>query len=250
MDTSHGGNLKFFFGGVLNQTSTTLHATATASVQLYSISSIKAISGATSPILPITMPQSEWLIAVNGTSGQDNYAYNASTNTVSTGSDGLQEVQLYPTIDSTASNHGLLQFGTNSHSDSVVKQEITPGPTYQQVIAQWPPSGVPPWNSQNQFTIGSDSGWRASNFDDLTTVLNNGAPRVIPLNDGTSPGNGNGTYTIVAFAVVRLVYVLKGGNGNGTVIVQPAVLNDPSLVPSTTVVTNGQGGVPAIRLTR
>jgi Flp pilus assembly protein TadG len=250
IDSTHGGNLNYLFAGVLNQVSTSLQATAVATVQLYSISTIKPRSGAYSPLLPITMPQSEWLKAISGTSGQDSYAYNATTNTITAASDGLQEVQLYPSIDSTASNHGLLQFGTNGHSDSVVKQEITSGPTYQQMTYEWPPNGVPPWNSQHQFTIDSDSGWGASNFDDLTTLMNSGQPRLIPLNDGTSPGNGNSTYTIVAFAAVRVVYVDKGGNGKGTVIVQPAVLNDPSLVAGTTPISSGRGGMPVVHLTR
>jgi Flp pilus assembly protein TadG len=250
IDSSHGGSLSYLFAGVLNQFSTTLQAQATATVELFPITSLKPVSGSTSPLLPITMPQSEWLSAVNGTSGADNYAYNPTTNKISAGSDGLFEVQLYPSISSTSSNHGLLQFGTNSHSDAVVKQEITPGPTYTQMTYQWPASGVPPWNSQHQFPINADSGWRASNFDDLTTLMNSGQARLIPLNDGTSPASGNGTYTIVAFAAVRLVYVQKGGNGTGSAIVQPAVLSDPSLVAGTTPVSSGQGGVPEVRLTR
>jgi hypothetical protein len=79
--------------------------------------------------------------------------------------------------------------------------------------------------------------------------MNSGEARLIPFNDGTSPGNGTGTYTIVGFAAVRIVYVRKAGN-NGTAIVQPAVLSDPSPVAGATTVSSGESGVPKVLLTR
>ena len=47
-----------------------------------------------------------------------------------------------------------------------------------------------------------------------------------------------------------LVYSDKAGKGTGYAMVQPAVLSDPTVVASTTVVTSGQGGVPGVTLTR
>jgi hypothetical protein len=166
----------------------------------------------------------------------------------------LQEQQLYPGSNVTSSNNGLIQFGTSSHSNSVLQDEVVSGPSSDQVIAQWPPSGVPPWNAQHQFTIGADPGWRANTFDSLQTVADAGLPRLIPLNDGTSPGNGaNGSYTIVAFAPVRVTYSNKGGKSGGYALVQTAVFNSPLLIPSSTALPNssqGQGGIPVVRLTR
>jgi hypothetical protein len=249
IDSTHGGALNFLLAGVVNQVSITLQTQATATAEVHPIISLKPISGYNVPLLPITMSQSEWLSAVNGTSGADNYTYNPTTNRISAGPDGLYEVQLYPSIISTSSNHGLLEFATTSHSDSLLKQEITSGPTYAQTTTQWPPSGVPPWNSQHQFTINDNSCLQSNTFYNLITLMNTGQARLIPLNDGTSPGTGNGTYTIVAFAAVRLVYAKKAGN-NGIAIVQPAVLSDPSLVAGTTLVSSGEGGVPEVLLTR
>src|SRR5262249_9411348 len=100
--------------------------------------------------------------------------------------------------------------------------------------------------------IGADPGWRAANFTDLATAAATGDPRLIPINDGTSPGNGaNGTYTIVALAPVRIMYSLKGGSGTGYALVQPAVIGGPAVVPSSTPLATGtQGGVPVVRLSR
>jgi hypothetical protein len=77
-----------------------------------------------------------------------------------------------------------------------------------------------------------------------------GQVRLIPINDGTSPGNGaNASYTIVALAPVRIMSSDKGGKNNGYAMVQAAVMNDPSVVPSSTLAGPGQGGVPVSRLT-
>jgi Flp pilus assembly protein TadG len=249
-DASHSGKLPFLFAPVLGDSSTAVQATATATVQLYTVSTVKAVSGSRMPILPITMSKSDYLQMVNKQTGADNYKYNPATNTITSGSDGLQEQQLYPGSNVTSSNNGLIQFGTGSRSNSVLQDQIVNGPTYAQTVAQWPPSGSPTWSPSGTFTIGSDPGWRADSFDDLQTLATSGDVRLIPINDGTSPGNGTGTYTIVALAPVRVVYSDKGGKSSGYALVQPAVLSDPTVVASTTVATSGQAGVPVPTLTR
>jgi hypothetical protein len=244
--------LKFLFAPVLNQTSTNVSATATATVQLYTVGTIQATPGLRSPFMPITMSYNDWLTMVNNQTGNDNYSYNPTTNTISPGSDGLQEQQLYPGSNVSSSNNGLIQFGTGGHSNSVLQDEIVNGPTYSEMTSQWPPNGSPPWNAQHTFTIGADPGWRADSFTDLETAALSGSVRLIPINDGTAPGNGaNGTYTITMLAPVRVVYASKGGSNGGYALVQPAVINDPTVVPSTTLVTTpGQGGVAVYRLSR
>lgn len=251
VDGAHGGPLNFLFAPVLGQRSTDVQATATATVQLYAVSSLQALEGAYGPILPITMSYSDWRQMVTNQTGQDNYTYDPATG-VTSGSDGLQEQQLYPGSNVTSSNNGLIQFGTGSRSNAVLRGQVVSGPTYSQMIAQWPPNGAPPWDANHQFTIGADPGWRATTFTDLSTVAASGRARIIPINDGTTPGNGaNGSYTIVALAPVRVVYSQKGGKSGGYALVQPAVINDPTVIPSTTqLATSGQGGVPVVRLSR
>ncbi len=253
INSTHGGNLNFFFAPVLHQSSTQVGATATATVQLFPIVSVKAVSGFRSPILPITMSYSDWQQMVNNQTGLDNYAYNSSTGQVTSGSDGLQEQQLYPGSNVTSSNNGLLQFGTSSHSNSVLSDEIENGPDYTQMTTQWPPNGSPPWNAQNEFTMGADPGWRASDFDALAQAI--GQVRLIPINDGTSPGNGaNGTYTIVALAPMRIMSSNKGGKSGGSAMVQAGVLTNPTgMILGTSPLSPSnfsQGGVPVARLTR
>lgn len=252
VNPSHGGNQSFLFAPVLNQFSTAIQANATATVQLFPVASTKVISGLRSPFLPITMSLSDWEQMVNKKTGTDTLSYDSSTGKVVSGSDGLYEQQLYPGSNTSSSNNGLIQFGTSSHSNSVLSDEIANGPTSAQVLLQWPPNGAPPWNANHEFTINADPGWRASDFDALAQAI--GQVRLIPINDGTPPGNGaNGTYTIVKLAPVRIMTSDKGGKSNGSAMVQPAVLNDPTLVPGTTPLAPsdyGQGGIPVSRLTR
>ncbi|GAC1475917.1 MAG: hypothetical protein NVSMB9_29350 [Isosphaeraceae bacterium] len=252
VDALHGGSLNFLFAPVLGRRYTDVQATSTATVQLYKIDSLKALPNLRSPILPITMSFSDWMQMVNKQTGKDSFRYDPTTNMILPGTDGLQEQQLYPGSNVTSSNNGLIQFGTGSRSNAVLRDQVVNGPTYDQMIAQWPPSGSPPWNAQHRFSIGADPGWRATTFSDLGTVSASAAVRLIPINDGTSPGNGaNGSYTIVAFAPIRLVFSQKGGNGSGYAQVQPAVINDPTVIASTTTLSgSGQGGVPVVRLSR
>jgi Flp pilus assembly protein TadG len=252
VDPAHGGNMPFLFAPLLNQTATSVSATATATVQLYTVSTVKSVYGYRGPILPITMSHTDWLQMVNNQTGNDNYTYNPMSNSISPGPDGLQEQQLYPGSNTTSSNNGLIQFGTGSRSNSVLQDEIVNGPTSSEMIAQWPPNGSPPWNAQHQFTIGADPGWRTPTFDDLQTVANSGAVRLIPINDGTTPGNGaNGTYNIVMLAPIRVVYANSGGKNSGYALVQPAVSSgNPTVVPSNTLAGAGQGGVAVYRLSR
>jgi hypothetical protein len=221
-----------------------------ATVELHTVGGYQALSNSPSPILPITMSYSDWQKMVNNQTGVDSLTYNSTSGGVASGSDGLQEQQLYPGSNGTSSNNGLLQFGINGHSDSVLKAQILNGPTYQQLTTQWPPNGSPTWSvPQHTLVIGADPGWRASNFDDLASIV--GQVRLIPINDGTSPGNGgNASYTIVSLQPVRIMSSVKGGNGSGYAMVQTAVMNDPSVVASSTLAPPGQGGVPISRLTR
>jgi Flp pilus assembly protein TadG len=247
INSTHGGNLNLLFSPVIGQNSATLQATSVAVVELHTISTLRVISGRNSPILPITMSLSDWNQMVNNLTGVDSLKYDSTLGAVVPGSDGLQEQQLYPGSNGTSSNNGLLQFGTSSHSNSVLSSEILNGPDSGQVLAEWPPNGSPPWSAQGTFTIGADPGWRASNFDDLASAV--GKIRIIPINDGTSPGNGaNGYYTIVALVPVRIMSSDKGGKNQGSAMVQPAVIIDPSVVASKTLSAPGQGGVPISRL--
>jgi Flp pilus assembly protein TadG len=248
VDATHGGNLKLLFAPVINKSSTSLLATSTAMVEVFQIDTIQSISGDRCPILPITMSLSDWQKMVNNQTGIDIASFNSASGQVVSSPDGLQEQQLYPGSNGTSSNNGLLQFGTSSHSNSVLSDEIVNGPDSSQVLAQWPPNGSPPWDSTHSFMIGADPGWRATNFDSLAQAI--GQVRVIPINDGTSPGNGaNGAYRIVMLAPVRIMSSIKGGNGKGSAMVQPAVLNAPTIIPSKTILSTGsQGGVPVVRL--
>jgi hypothetical protein len=249
INSTHGGNLGLLFAPVMGQNSASLQASSVATVELHTIASYQANSNSPSPILPITMSYSDWQKMVNNQTGVDSLAYPTSVGMVVLGPDGLQEQQLYPGSNVTSSNNGLLQFGVGSHSDSILQSQILNGPTYDQVTAQWPPNGSPNWSPQHTVVIGADPGWRASNFDDLASIV--GQVRLIPINDGTSPGNGaNGQYTIVMLAPVRIMSSVKGGKNNGYAMVQTAVINDPSVVPSNTLAGPGQGGVPVPRLTR
>jgi Flp pilus assembly protein TadG len=248
IDASHGGNLNFLFAPVLGQISTALRATATATVELHPIASMKAISGVTSPILPLTMSLPDWqqMVGISGPSLPDNFKLDPGTGLVVPGQDGLPEQQLYPrpeAVPEGSSYYGGIQFGTGGDLSAGV---IETGPTSGQMMTQWPPNGTPP---PFPFTLDA---YPDADPDVRTSILNDlviGQIRLIPINDGTPPGDGaDGSYTIVAFAAVRIMT-----SDAGSAMVQQAVINDPTLIPDSKPVTGPPGPqdvIPVVRLTR
>ena len=97
--------------------------------------------------------------------------------------------------------------------------------------------------------FGTKSGMNASIKDDLTAII--GKPVALPIWSTTNGGNGNNLqYNIVAFAAVRIVAVNFQGNPK-YVIVQPAIVTDPTAIPNTGASSSWtNGGVIYLHLSR
>ncbi len=89
---------------------------------------LKKITGVNLDVLPITLDLPTWTALVAGT-GTDSYSYSESTGTVTSGSDGVKEVDLYPLSKSltTAGNRGTVDFGGTSNSTADIARQIVYG---------------------------------------------------------------------------------------------------------------------------
>jgi hypothetical protein len=98
-----------------------------------------------------------------------------------------------------------------------------------------------------QITFSGNTGMSAGLSDNLTAII--GQPVTIPIYD-INGGNGNNAwYRVIAFAPVRIVYVNFQGNPK-YVIVQPALVTDPTAKAGTPQSSWTQGGVVVNRLAR
>src|SRR5262249_1741602 len=114
------GSLRLFFGAVLGKATQDLAATAIATyegdgnIAAFNFST----SGATnSKLLPFALDIASWNNCVSGT-GPDNWNYNPATGAYAAGSDGVKEVNLYPTKGITPGNFGTVDLGLHNNSTS------------------------------------------------------------------------------------------------------------------------------------
>jgi Flp pilus assembly protein TadG len=262
-DSTHGGVVPALFGGLMGSHGTSLSATSIALAQNYQVGGFSTGTALNANILPIALDQTTYNAMIAGnpnhstTSGMptDQYAYNASTGAVTSGSDGLYESKLYPVSNGSPGNWGTVKIGVSNNGTSTLGAQIRYGITPDQLSAwaatfsgqkiQFSTSTNPP-----SLPLGGNPGISAGIKSDLDAII--GQTRLIPIYSAVT-GNGNNTsYTIVKFAGVRLLASNFQGNPK-YVIVQPALVNDATAVAGTPPVPEtswSSGGLVSLGLVR
>jgi hypothetical protein len=235
------------FSKAFRSTGSTVTTTSTATVGLYQISGYNSNLGLNGNILPIALDQSTYNAMMNPGTTTDQYTFTASNyipptnNGVTSGADGIWESQAYPASTGSPGNFGSLDFG-GGNGASTLASEIdgpSPGMTPAEMKALLPLPSM----------FGTKSGLNASIKDDLTAII--GKPVSLPIWSTTNGMSGNNLqYNIVAFAAVRIVAVNFQGNPK-YVIVQPAIVTDPTAIPNTGASSSWtNGGVIYLHLSR
>jgi hypothetical protein len=222
--------LPLFFATVIGNDTASISVTATATISPGGGFRIPTGSGMTVPILPITLDEPTWNALMAGT-GSDDFSYNSSTGGVSSGSDGIKEVNIYPNgaVDLPSGNRGTVDFGSPNNSTADLSRQIRNG--LNATDLSYFPNGTIT-TDDGPLQLNGDSGLSAGIKDDLASII--GQPRAIPLFTQVSGPGNNAMYTIVRFVGVRLVYVqLTGSPSNKKVIVQPATVTNDTVLPGT-----------------
>jgi len=229
--SAENGTVPLFFAKVLGHSSETMSATATAAI-LSNFNSFKMPSdGSDLGILPFALDKYTWDQLLAGTqvsgpdggTGYDSWPYNSSTGTVSSGSDGVREVNLYPhkSINDTApGNRGTVDIGSSGNSTSDIKRQILNGVSQSDLDAIGGSITIDP--STGYLSLNGDTGISAGVKADLISIK--GKPRIIPIYNPAPTGSGNNAvYKIVEFVGIRFVDVQLTGKMNAKhVTIQPA----------------------------
>lgn len=222
--------LPLFFAPALsaNQKSASLIAKATATLSPGNGFYIPPGSGLTCPLLPIAMDETTWNNLILNGAGSDNYRYN-SNGTVTSGTDGIKEVSLYP--DSSGSlpsgNRGTVDIGPSNNSTADLSRQILYGPN--QADLAYFPGGVVQIPASGLLALNGDTGLSAGIKDDLAAII--GQPRAIPIFRSVSGPGNNATYQICKFVGIRILYVkLTGSPSQKQVIIQPAPVFDGTII--------------------
>jgi Flp pilus assembly protein TadG len=205
-------------------------ASATAVAQT-SLSGFQANGSLSARLLPIVLDVTTWQTMMAGQSS-DQYTYNAASNTVTAGPDGITESQLYPVASGSPGNWGTIKVGVSNNSTSVLSAQITNGITPTQ-LATFPNSTIQldTTLSPPSITFPGNPGISAGIKSALTSII--GQPVAVPIYDLNGGNGSNAWYRVIAFQPARIMSVNFQGNPK-YVIIQPAILNDPT----------GIGGAP------
>ena len=211
------GPLPLFFGAVIGHRHANLSAKSTAALIPAAGFRLPEGSSETIDVLPFALDLQTWENLMQGISEiGDQYRYVSSSGTVSTGPDGIKELNLYPHSKSTMppGNRGTVDFGSSNNSTADIARQIVYGLNAED-LAYF--GGELRWDEP--FQVNGDTGISAGVKDELESIK--GKPRAIPIfSEVHGPGN-NAMYTIVKFVGIRILNVKLTGNPKH-VIVQPA----------------------------
>ena len=223
-----------------------MNVTATATAYNYVINGASAASGQNSSLLPIALDQTSYNnMILQGTS--DVYSYSPTTGQVTSGSDGLYESTIFP-VPNNPGNWGTVQIGVSNNSTATLVSQIENGITPAQLNTY--PGGVLQLNTTltpPSIQLGGNPGISAGISSAVNSII--GRAVTMPIYS-TSGGNGNNAwYTVVQFAAVRVLASNFQGNPK-YIIVQPAVVNDQTLVKGSVQDGWNQIGIFEVHLSR
>ncbi len=171
-------------------------------------------------ILPIALDENTFNSGILNNGGSDNYRWNEETQTISSGADGVPEVNLYPQGTGSPGNRGTVDIGSSNNSTSDLARQILHGISDSDLEYH---GGKLEFDEDGELSLNGDTGISAAIKAQLETIK--GEPRVIPIFESVAGNGNNANYVITQFAGVRIMYVqLTGAMKNKRVIVQPAAM--------------------------
>jgi hypothetical protein len=212
------GEVPFFFGKIFGQSGREMQADATAVMA-------RQIKGFATPpagrgridLLPFALDLNTWQALLNN-NADDNYRYDPVTGTVSTGTDNIREVNLYPQGTGSPGNRGTVDIGGANNSTNDIARQIVDGISAEDLVALGKPLVL---DGNGILDLNGDTGISAGVKDELESII--GEKRIIPIFSSVTGNGNNANYRIVKWVGVRILDVKLTGKMSGKkLIVQPA----------------------------
>jgi hypothetical protein len=226
----HREGVPFFFGRIFGATPTQISAKAIATFR-DGISGFRTPrEGHNSSLMPFAVKLSDWLAVLSRSAGTDNYRVDPDTGAVSSGSDGLHELVMFPDRVTGSGivpgNFGTVDIGSAGNSNADLKRQVLEGPSASDF--SYYEGGELKLGPDGTLLLSGDTG--VSSGMELAVDQTIGAgPRTIFLyTEVYNPGN-QAQFVIVGFAGVRVLAC----NFNGVhkyILIQPAVVTDDSAI--------------------
>jgi hypothetical protein len=225
------GEVPFFFARALGFNGVANRAQATA-VVASSFSGFRApADGGNLDLLPFALDIDTWNDLLDG-GGSDQWRreWDESTKswTVSNGTDGVNEVNLFPQGTGSPGNRGTVDIGGCNNSTKDIARQITDGVSPDDLAHH---GGKLEFDANGELPLNGDTGISAGVKDELASII--GQPRMIPIFESVSGPGNNATYTIVKFVGVSVLEVkLTGSMSSKRVTIQPAYLVTGGGIPA------------------
>lgn len=222
-----GSQLPLAFAAVLGHDDVEVMAQSTKA--LYPVGGFSipdSPSGASSArcdLLPFTCDLSTWTALLNGDDTNpyidDEYAWDPVSETVSLGTDGTLDINMYPDLltNLPPGNRGMVDLGAPNNSTMDVKRQIVEG-LNEYDFSFFPNNTIT--LEYGPIYLNGDTGISAGMKAELESII--GELRAIPIFIEVSGNGNNAMYTIVKFVGIRIMDVkLTGGPNNRYFRVQP-----------------------------
>jgi Flp pilus assembly protein TadG len=211
------GEVPFFFARAMGFDKLAMQAEATAAF----LSNIKGFTapsdGSNLELLPFALDLDSWNAMLAG-NASDSWTYDATTKTVTAGSDGIKELNLYPQGTGCPGNRGTVDIGSSNNSTADIARQITQGVSPSDLEHH---GGSLVFDSSGKLYLNGDTGISAGVKDEMASII--GKSRIIPVFNAVSGPGNNAEYTIVMFVGIRVLDVhLTGSVSSKRVIIQPA----------------------------
>jgi Flp pilus assembly protein TadG len=228
-DSSANGEVPYYFARVFGLDGQDLHTEAIAGL-VHDIKGFQApADGENLDILPYALDIDTWNTLI-ANSGSDNYRWNASSKTVTSGSDGWVEVNLFPQGTGSPGNRGTVDIGSSNNSTADIADQILNGISPADLAHH---GGKLEFDASGKLYLNGDTGISAGVKDELTSII--GKPRIIPIFESVTGNGNNAQYTIVKWQGIRIMAVkLTGSMSQKHVTIQVAPVMTSGVIPATT----------------
>jgi Flp pilus assembly protein TadG len=241
------GSLRLFFGAVLNRSTQDVSAKATATYEGgWNVTgfTLTGTGQTTAPLLPFALDLPSWT-AVTGGTGPDGWTYDPATGAYAPGSDGIKEINLYPTKGISPGNFGTVDLGNPNNSTPDIERQIRYG--LNATDLSYFPNNQIALGTTGTLSVQGDTGISAGFKDALASIR--GQKRIIPIYS-TVTGQGNtSSYTVVGFGGITILDVKLTGM-NKRLTVQPEFVITPTAIVDTSVSITNWFVYRPLRLTR
>lgn len=218
--TDQNGEVPLFFAKLLGVDRLGLRTQARAAFWSNFIGFQSPSDGSDLGILPIALDETTFVSDILNNGGSDSYTWNEENKTVTSGADGIPEVNLYPQGTGSPGNRGTVDIGSSNNSTNDLARQILHGISESDLEHH---GGKLAFDEDGELSLNGDTGISAAIKAQLDQIK--GEPRVIPIFESVAGNGNNANYVVTQFAGIRIMYVqLTGAMKNKRVIVQPAAM--------------------------